>query len=317
MEGNIDEGLKKVTFNTFNILSKQNEVIVLNPHRIFSKKFWVDYIKFKPEIIHHLTGPSLFSFIIIKFLTLINNHPRTIVTASHPKLKLKFLLRFLKVDLIIVHSSRTAKIFESMGFISRFIPNGVDLSKFKPATKEDKIRLRKKHSLDPDSFIMLHVGNILPERNIRILKELRNVGNVLIVGSTTIEVDTELLKDLIENGCKVWTHYIENIEEIYQLADCYIFPTENEIRAIEIPLSVLEAMSCNLPVITTKFGGLPDMFDNSDGFYFINNTDEIKNYVKIIKIEERNPNNRPKVEQLSWDDIGLELNNVYLKSMEK
>jgi len=63
--------------------------------------------------------------------------------------------------------------------------------------------------------------------------------------------------------------YIKKIEEIYQLSDCYIFPITFEGGGISILLSVLEAMACNLPVVTTKFGGLPAIFKGGDLYLLI------------------------------------------------
>ena len=50
--------------------------------------------------------------------------------------------------------------------------------------------------------------------------------------------------------------YIPEVEDIYRLSDLYLFLAESDTAAIEVPLSVLEAMACNLPVICTPFGGL-------------------------------------------------------------
>ena len=94
---------------------------------------------------------------------------------------------------------------------------------------------------------------------------------------------------------------MENIEEIYQLSDCYFFPTTDAIEAIEFPLSVLEAMACNLPIITTPFGGLTDIFDESDDFLYFTNENQIPE--KITQIKTVIPKNREKIEQLSWSKI--------------
>ena len=44
--------------------------------------------------------------------------------------------------------------------------------------------------------------------------------------------------------------------------------------AIEIPLSVLEAMATNLPIVTTDFGGLVDLFTEGEGLFICSSEDE-------------------------------------------
>ena len=61
------------------------------------------------------------------------------------------------------------------------------------------------------------------------------------------------------------TEYITHLEEIYALSDCYVFPTTDRRYCVEMPLSVLEAMSCNLPMLTTRFGALPGVFEEASG----------------------------------------------------
>lgn len=48
-------------------------------------------------------------------------------------------------------------------------------------------------------------------------------------------------------------------------SDCLIFPTYSE----GFPLSVVEAMSVGLPVISTKVGALPEMIDEGKGGYLV------------------------------------------------
>ena len=57
------------------------------------------------------------------------------------------------------------------------------------------------------------------------------------------------------------------------MSDLYVFPVVNNTEAIDMPLSVLEAMSCSLPVISTRFGGLVDYFEEDTGFRYFNTTD--------------------------------------------
>ena len=68
-------------------------------------------------------------------------------------------------------------------------------------------------------------------------------------------------RDLEAAGVRVLRENLPAIHELYQLADVYLFPVQRADAAMEIPLSVLEAMAVNLPIITTPFGRLTELFE--------------------------------------------------------
>ncbi len=80
-----------------------------------------------------------------------------------------------------------------------------------------------------------------------------------------------------------------------------------------MPLSVLEAMACNIPVISRKFAGLHKFFNEGDGLLFaetdkeiidkVNQTISSKNSLKI--------KTRDKVSLCSWENIAKSLNRIY------
>lgn len=316
--GNIDEGMKKMSYNIYITLSKNAEVIILNPYSILTLDFWRRLIQFKPNIINYMTGPSLKSLFVMKVISIFSIKSNKIITVSHPKIKFKSLVPLLKTKYAIVHSERTAKMFSDYGFKTEFIPNGVDTDKFVKPSYELKMYLRKKYSIPENKYVILHVGNILAGRNIVVLKGLQKGNNqVIIVGSTSIGVDVSILNELNDAGCIVITDFIKDIHELYQLADCYIFPVLNEIRAIECPLSVLEAAACNLPIISTKFGGLQHIFEEKDGFYFVNTVEEISVLVENVKLNVSMISTRNQVKDYSWENIGLNYLSFYEKTLAK
>jgi len=103
-------------------------------------------------------------------------------------------------------------------------------------------------------------------------------------------------------GVIIITDYLEKIEELYQCADCYLFPVFSDGACIEVPLSVFEAMACNIAVVTTKYGDLPNLIKEQDGFLYAETTDEIIAKVKSLK-RNGNPNTRELVEHFAWTNV--------------
>ena len=77
--------------------------------------------------------------------------------------------------------------------------------------------------------------------------------------------------------------YIENIEEVYQLSDLYIFPVEAKNGSIGMPLSIMEARGCGIPVLTTDFGSLKHYLDDDYGSIWYKYPDEFLATVKEIQ----------------------------------
>ncbi|MCL6479117.1 MAG: glycosyltransferase family 4 protein, partial [Peptococcaceae bacterium] len=90
---------------------------------------------------------------------------------------------------------------------------------------------------------------------------------------------------------------------IYQMADCYVFPVLKEFSCIDMPLSVLEAMACNIGVITTRYQALPKIVKESEGVIFINGHSNIINIINSNLESFKIIDNRSKVLSYSWENI--------------
>jgi glycosyltransferase involved in cell wall biosynthesis len=176
-------------------------------------------------------------------------------------------LKSLRPDLMLVLSTSGLEPLERIGCKARRVPLGVDSEVFKPPGPGAKHQLRTRYGL-PEGRMILHVGHISPGRNLQVLKGIADEKTtVLVVSSTTTRRHPEVEAMLRRPQIILMDRYIECIEEIYRLVDGYLFPTLSATDAIDIPLSVLEAMATNLPVATTAFGGLPDLFASGEGLF--------------------------------------------------
>lgn len=312
-----DEGQRNVAFHLSRELLKRHTVVHLNArHTFFFPVFWYTVRKFSPAIIHILLRPNASTLIYSKVLKCWCLNARVIISALQPPTNPKIVsstIRFLKPDMVLPLSEITEELFTLMGCKTTFLGCGVDTEKFLPVTQGKKIALRVKYEIDKDKFIILHVGSITSGRNLFDLVKLQKIENnqVIVVTNTTFEPDSEVYCYLKSNGCIFFRKYFENIEEIYQLADCYIFPTLNASYCIELPLSILEAMACNLPVITTRFGAISRVFTNGEGLFFVDNIDDIHLILKKIKNNKIIIKTREKVINLTWEKVAHDLERIY------
>ena len=317
--GNIDEGMKNIIFNLSRELSNSLEVLEMNPLDAFHFSFWQKILESDSDIYHYISGPSIYSFLLMKCISAFTFTRKRKIIMSSPLPSLSpvscRIIPFLRPDLIIVQSRETEKKFQKCGIKTHFLSiSGVDLQKFQPVTKDKKCSLRKKYGIPDNKFVVLHVGHINDGRNIRQLIFLQSNPDfqVLVVGSSSTEVDWDLHNDLKNAGCIVICEYLPDIEEVYGLSDCYIFPTLNNMNCIQIPISVIEAMATNIPVITTIFGGLPDLFCEDDGVIFENDPENWMKHLEILSHNSIPISNRVKIESYSWATISENLKIIYI-----
>ncbi|RLE61996.1 MAG: hypothetical protein DRJ47_11390 [Thermoprotei archaeon] len=315
----LDEGMKNVAYYLGVELKKRCEVLNLSLNGLFSKVFWQQVRDFQPQIIHYIPGPSILSLIIAKFLKLQCSGAKVLMSATQPRIPrfLKIILPLLKPDLVLTQSDETENMLAGAVYKTTFLPNGVDIERFIPVSVDTKKKLREKYGLSKGKFIILHIGSIRRRRNLRLLTELQQKNRdsqVIVVGSTSTPLEQDIYKGLVENGCIVWRRYFKNIEESYALSDCYIFPAFTKLSSIDLPLSVMEAMSCNLPVISTRFGALTRIFQEGNGLYFAETKEEFLQIIDTIKngVEIKT---REKVLPYSWIKVASRLEEIYHQAM--
>ena len=323
----IDEGRKKVTYYLMTTLSKKEEVLTIcnNSERtpdgvkkiktnrlLISLRLKKEISIFKPDLILYIPNSSatIYSFMRAAILKKYGNNAKIVVIAhsgpinykKHHRILLRLFSSYFSQDAILTPSPQLYDQLKKYRFNVRLVPFGVDVNKFKPADHKTKLELRKKYGVEKDAFIVLHVGHITKSRNLEIFSEIQKIDGVqtLIVGSESVPKDRGILKVLKNSGVKLITNYIDNIEEFYQLSDCYVFRG----GAVSMPLSVFEAMACNLPVITNKFGILPILFHKGRGFIYCESKRDIIDLIIQIKTSSnREIGTRALVEQYSWDKL--------------
>lgn len=265
--------------------------------------------EFDPDAIVYISPASakVAALLRARMLKIYSPRSKVFVIAAQPLRYNGFerkLARLLAPDGVFSQSSKGMEELRHISCPVHFLPSGVDTRRFAPVDEARKRDLRRNYEVDEGAFVVLHVGHINRGRNVQILKDAARMRGVraILVGSTSTPHDEELARELSAAGVRLIRDFVPSIEEIYQLADAYVFPVLSEGAAIGVPLSVLEAMACDLPVITTPFGGLPLMFREENGFAYFNGGDEIAGSIdRARKLETIST--RRMVEPYDWDRV--------------
>jgi len=148
----------------------------------------------------------------------------------------------------------------------KVIHNFIDLSRFK---KTDKDHFKKAIALEGEK-ILSHVSNF---RKVKRVKDVLHIFNkvqkkipakLLMIGDGPERQSLEAL--CRELGVCADVRFLgkqDAIEELLAISDLFIMPSESE----SFGLAALEAMACEVPVISSNTGGIPELnIHNETGF---------------------------------------------------
>lgn len=158
------------------------------------------------------------------------------------------------------------------------IPNFIDLSKFKRQKKEHF----KKAICPNDEKLLIHTSNFRKVKRIEdviaVFAEVKKQipAKLLLVGDGPERPKIEqLCRDLEISRCVHFLGKLDAVEEVLSVADIFLMPSETE----SFGLAALEAMACEVPVISSNAGGLPEL--NIQGITgFLSNVGDVKDMVE-------------------------------------
>ena len=191
----------------------------------------------------------------------------------------RHLARLAAPDLCLTVSQATRRQATKLGWRTAGITPIVNSLVFASVSPEEKADLRKDYGISTEAFVVLHVGHTTASRGIHALASITDLSYPILLCSRGDSRSEAEMKSLKASGVHVISAYAKDIQVYYQMADVYLFPvtpSETAPGSIDFPLSVLEALSCNLPVVTTRFGALPEFWPNRPGVSFYKTIEELR-----------------------------------------
>lgn len=203
---------------------------------------------------------------------------------------------------------------------SYYIPGvGLDLEKIN-AINIDREAKRKELGVPIDAFLIVSVGELNRNKNHEIIiKALAKINNpdiyYVICGQGILK---EYLNSLIinlglENKIKL-LGYKSDIIEINKCADLFAFPSKRE----GLPVSVMEAMACGLPILCSDIRGNRDLVKNNISGYVVNHQNvegfsiELKKLYKSSQLRKKyGMENLVVVKKYSINSVLCKLKSIY------
>jgi glycosyltransferase involved in cell wall biosynthesis len=147
---------------------------------------------------------------------------------------------------------------------------------------------------------MIHVGHCSKGRGLEDFVKIEGVQK-LVIASGMFE-DENVIRTLNDAHVRIHKGYLENVEEIYQMADAYLFPTKSTEFVISIPLSVTEALSCGVPVIAYKsFENLSKITSLEGAVTLVETAEEINSV--LPEVLKKKCDHSLLVNNRSWRDV--------------
>ena len=156
-----------------------------------------------------------------------------------------------------------------------YIPGvGIDVEKF-AAVKVDRAAKRREIGVPEDAFLLISVGELNKNKNHQaVIKAVARVKeqnlHYVIVGQGKLK--DHLIKLSERLGVSNRVHllgYRRDIAELNKCADVFCFPSKRE----GLPVALMEAMACELPVVCSKIRGNTDLATDGESGWLIPHDD--------------------------------------------
>ena len=182
--------------------------------------------------------------------------------------------RPLKCSYLSITESDMRDVKIASGRKKKLFSVGIKADKFASVSAEQQKKLKQKYGCDPSKPLVIHGGHCSKGRGLEDFAKIRTAQR-MVVASGMFE-DEIVVRILDEAKVKIHNGYLENVEEVYQMADAYLFPTRSAEFVISIPLSVMEALSCGVPVIGYKsFDNLKEITGSEGAITLIDNAEQL------------------------------------------
>jgi len=187
--------------------------------------------------------------------------------------KAQYLKQFLaKISDIYVANSYAgfANRFSAIKPHFRVVYNGIDFSRFEKAP--DITSLEKEFNLSRFSNIIGMVGSFSNNKDQdtllaaapAIMKEFPDVGFLFVGDGVRHKFLESKVKSLGLDKHVIFTGFRADVDQLYRLMDICVLLTNSRIILEGMPNTVIEAMTCGVPVVASEGGGTSEIINHGE-----------------------------------------------------
>ena len=273
------------------------------------------FIREKFDVVHiHGDWSSLVFLKLIKKVakakaTVFTMHGQLTTNFAHQKLLPKLIKT---LDLVFTTGSETSIELSKLSNVEVNIqPSGIDKIFFTDSTKKKEL----------NNFHVISVANLFPVKNVDLIIEiaakLENIKfSVIGAGPEKEKLQNIIIEKQLKNIELIGFKRISEVKEYYQQSDCFLLTSFGE----GTPTSVLEAMACGLPIVSSNAGGIGNIVKEYKNGFVINDFDKNK-YIEKIKLlknssdllSEISINNRNLSQNYKWSIVADNITSKTLK----
>lgn len=176
----------------------------------------------------------------------------------------------------------------------RMIPNGIETELYAPCNPKDRAMLKQRMGCQRPVTV-LYTARLAPAKNPTGLlqawsllhRELSDCELVLVGDGPLRQELVELIDQLGLSDSVQLIGYQQDVVPWYQAADVFVLPSHHE----GLSNSLLEALSCGLPVVSTRVSGSTDIFEEADVGELVD-VGDIAGFAKALRGLLTNPERR-------------------------
>lgn len=201
---------------------------------------------------------------------------------------------------------------------------GMDIARFTEATLAEKLSIRRDLGLAEGDTFAISVAQLIPRKNhmalIRAVAKLSDPRFHLFICGDGVQ-EAELKALVAELDVESQVHFLGFRRDVYRLcsaADLFLFSSYQE----GLPVAVMEAMACGLPIVASAIRGNTDLIDPGKGGYLVA-PDDADGFAAAIRtilsdrkaLEQMKQYNLAKVRTYSIDAVTEQMAALYRSVM--